>query len=137
MLQIKRRKDDSSGIRLMATICLYQDTRHEKALLWIKKVLNKGYCSRRSDGMTELRINGFDSVRETLEDLKPYIRFKSKQASTMITACNLLLEISVSKMNSTQKKKVLKYILAIRNQNYLSKKAKSESELKRLLGLTP
>ena len=60
MLQIKRRKDDKiSKRRFMATICFYQDSRHEKPLFWIRKMLGIGYISRRNDGISELRINGY------------------------------------------------------------------------------
>ena len=38
MLQVKKRKDTKRGFRFMATICLYQDTRHEKQLHWMRNV---------------------------------------------------------------------------------------------------
>lgn len=66
MLQIKNRKDGKSKIRFMSTICFYQDTRHERDLFWIRKVLGKGYFHQRNDGMSELRINGYASVRASL-----------------------------------------------------------------------
>ena len=74
----------------MATICLYQDTRHDATLSWIRTRLKCGYVSRRNDGMTELRINGFSQVREILEALQPYIRFKKKQAKLLVQACKML-----------------------------------------------
>src|SRR5581483_1704560 len=40
MLQIKKRSDTGRGLRFMATICFYQDTRHEKPLFWIREVGN-------------------------------------------------------------------------------------------------
>jgi intein/homing endonuclease len=67
MLQIKKRHDSKSKFRFMVTICFYQDTRHAKDLNWIKKVLGIGYISKRNDGMSELRINGYDSVKNILE----------------------------------------------------------------------
>ena len=42
MLQVKRRSDTKRGLRFMATICLYQDTRHEKPLYWIQEVFGIG-----------------------------------------------------------------------------------------------
>jgi hypothetical protein len=80
MLQIKNRKDGKTKIRFMSTICFYQDTRHEKDLFWIRKVLGKGYFNQRNDGMSELRINGYESVKNILESLMPFIRFKRIQA---------------------------------------------------------
>ena len=71
MLQIKRRKDGAKKWRFMTTICLYQDTRHEEPLFWMKEVLGIGFVSRRNDRMSELRINGYKQVNEILEKLLP------------------------------------------------------------------
>lgn len=78
LLQVKLRSDTSRGVRFMATICLYQDSRHTAPLTWMRDVFDIGYLSSRNDGITELRINGFASVRNVLEQLRPYIRFKVK-----------------------------------------------------------
>src|SRR5690606_28471793 len=90
MLQIKSRSDTKRGVRFMATICLYQDTRHEEPLHWIREVFGIGYISRRNDGMSELRINGFKQVKNILTSLRPFIRFKTKQTDALIKACALL-----------------------------------------------
>ncbi len=90
MLQIKKRKEGKSKIRFMATICFYQDTRHEKDLYWIQQILGKGYSSQRNDGMFELRINGYSSVRDILKMLKPYLKFKRIQAEALFEACSVL-----------------------------------------------
>src|ERR1700722_17468960 len=81
MIQLKRRSDSKKGTRrLMLTICFYQDSRHDEPLQWIKKVLGIGYISQRNDGMTELRINGHRQVLDILESLKPFLKFKERQA---------------------------------------------------------
>jgi len=80
MFQVKKAKNRTNGKRLMFTICLYQDTRHEKPLFWMRKLLGVGYISRRNDGMTELRINGYAQVKKILESLSPYLKFKKIQA---------------------------------------------------------
>ena len=72
MFQIKKHKDGALKKRLMATICFYQDTRHERELYWIQQRFGIGYISRRNDGMTELRINGYAQVRDILKKLIPY-----------------------------------------------------------------
>lgn len=36
MLQLKKRKDTTRGYRFMATICLYQDSRHDDTLYWMQ-----------------------------------------------------------------------------------------------------
>ena len=45
MLQLKSRSDTTRGVRFMATICLYQDTRHAAPLLWMQKVLKWKHCA--------------------------------------------------------------------------------------------
>ncbi|TSC81655.1 MAG: site-specific DNA endonuclease [Parcubacteria group bacterium Gr01-1014_20] len=133
MIQLKKRSDSKKGVRIMFTICFYQDTRHEKPLHWIKSVLGIGYLSRRNDGMSELRINGYDQVENILTDLLPFIRFKKKQAEILLDSVKLI------KSNKDKKslKKLVDNIVAIQQENYATRKKRSKSELLSLLGLTP
>ena len=137
MLQIKKRKDGALKKRFMATVCFYQDTRHEKDLYWIQEVFGIGYVSRRNDGMTELRINGYTQVRNILEQLLPFIRFKRIQARALYSAAKLLSEIPYRKLGKEQLRQLATYILVIQNENYVTKKKKSEKELLTIFGLTP
>ena len=121
----------------MCTICFYQDSRHEKPLYWIKNMFNIGYISHRNDGMTELRINGYKQVKEILQDLIPFIKFKKEQAKALYKASSIL---SVKKNKLLSKKDLLKlveYILIIQNNNYVTKKKKTKQDLLKILGLTP
>ena len=137
MLQIKNRKDGISKIRFMSTICFYQDTRHEKDLFWIRKILGKGYFHKRNDGMSELRINGFASVKEILDSLVPFIRFKNIQAKALIEACTILSSDKFKKLDREQKVKLVDLVLVIQSENYVTKKKKTRDELLRILDLTP
>ena len=137
MMQIKKRKDGKLKTRFMLTICFYQDTRHEKTLHWIRDVLGIGYISRRNDGMTELRINGFAQVGNIIKDLLPYIRFKKYQAKALYEATGILSEKVLSKLNNRQLKKLVDLILVIQNENYVTKKKKTKNELYKILDLTP
>jgi hypothetical protein len=74
MLQLKPRKVVSYGFRVKTVICFYQDTRHENGL------------SRRKDGISELRVEGFKAVKNILTKLKPFIIFKEKQVKIMLEA---------------------------------------------------
>jgi hypothetical protein len=137
MLQLKKRSDSKRGIRFMTTICFYQDTRHEKDLNWIKKVLGIGYLSKRKDGMSELRINGYKQVDSILESLLPFIRFKKLQAHALKDACGIL---SNTKFKMLDKKKVIRLIdcmLIIQSNNYVTKRKRTKDELYAILGLTP
>ncbi len=137
MLQVKKRADSTRGVRFMATICLYQDSRHDMPLSWMRKQLQCGYVSKRNDGMTELRINGFSQVRETLEVLQPYLRFKKKQAKLLIQACIMLEQETLRTMPSKDIRKIVDLLLLIQNENYMSKKRKTKEDLHQLFGLTP
>ena len=137
MLQIKKRADGKSKIRFMATICFYQDTRHEKELFWIQKILGIGYISRRNDGMSELRVNGYKTVGEILKKLIPNIRFKKIQAKALFESCKILSKTKFNMLHGEQLAKLVDLILVIQNENYITKKKKTRSELLRILGLTP
>jgi hypothetical protein len=133
MMQIKKRSDNEK-IRFMLTICMYQDTRHEKTLLWIRKKLGIGYISRRNDNITELRINGYKQVEKILKMLKPFIRFKKIQAESIIKSAKILQK---KKISNSDYVKLVEYIIRIQSENYVTKKKRSKRELLRVLGLTP
>ena len=137
MLQIKKRKDGKLKRRFMCTICFYQDSRHEKSLYWIKKVLGIGYVSRRNDGMTELRINGFKQVEEILRDLIPFIRFKKKQAKALYGAANLLNQKESKLLSKKDLLKLTNFIITIQENNYITRKKKTKVDILKILGLTP
>lgn len=137
MLQIKKRSDTTRGYRLMATICLYQDSRHDKPLYWIRDVFGVGYIFKRNDGMTELRINGFSTVRNILLELQPYIRFKKIQAESIIKACAILESTQLKKLSHVQLNKIVNLIMNIQNENYATARKKSKEELLEMFVLTP
>ena len=137
MLQVKKRHDIKSGWRLMATICFYQDSRHDKSLSWIRNRLGIGYISKRRDGITELRINGYRQVEQILKRLLPYIRFKKKQTKIMIKALGLLIRMKSKNLKKRNMLRLVGYLLKIQNYNYKSHQKKSRQELLKRLGLTP
>ena len=137
MFQIKRRKDGILKFRFMSTICFYQDTRHERELFWIRKILGKGYFHQRNDGMSELRINGYSSVRDILVLLLPFIRFKRIQAEALLEGCTILSSNKYKMLDSKQKIRLVDLILMIQKENYVTKKKKTKDELLKILDLTP
>ena len=137
MLQLKKRSDSKRAYRFMATICFYQDTRHEKTLHWIQKVFSCGYISKRNDGMTELRINGYKKVEEILNLLSPFVRFKKPQAQALKNACEMLSSTKFKMLNKKQLMKLVDSILTIQNENYVTKKKKTRKDFLEILGLTP
>lgn len=137
MLQLKKRSDSSRGFRFMATICLYQDSRHEQELQWMKKVLDAGYISARNDGISELRIQGYDSVQGILVLFKPYLRFKKVQCQALLRACQLLRSKKLKNMTDNNLKEIVDLMLIIQGHNYVTQKKRSKEELYEQLGLTP
>lgn len=113
MLQIKKRHDTKRGIRFMATICFYQDSRHEKPLHWIRKMLGIGYIHHRNDGMTEVRINGFKQVQDVLEKMLPHLKFKREQATSVHRACQLLAYKRSADLNVSEKRMLCRLMLCV------------------------
>ena len=56
-----------------------------------------GYISKRNDGMTELRINGFTQVRDILETLLPYIQFQEDSSAMLSSELVIFFEDKLSK----------------------------------------
>ncbi|TSD07209.1 MAG: site-specific DNA endonuclease [Parcubacteria group bacterium Greene0714_4] len=137
MLQIKKRHDGTRKFRFMTTICLYQDTRHEQPLFWIRDILGIGYISRRNDHITELRINGYAQVVRILKELSPYIKFKKLQAEALCKASLLLSEVGVKKLTSENFKQLVEFVLIVQHENYATRRKKTREELYQSLDLTP
>ncbi len=112
MLQLRK---DTSGkiIRIKTVICIYQDYRHKSDIDWIHKILG-GYVYTRNDNICELRIEGFARVLKVLVLLKPFLRFKRKQASLLIKLIPKLQQKIVNKSN------VSEWIKKMREYNYYS-----------------
>lgn len=135
MIQIKKRKDgNKSRKRFMLTICFYQDTHHEKPLFWIRKVLGIGYVTKRNDGITELRINGYKQVSEILQKIIEFLKFKKKQAGAIIKSAKLLQK---SNLDKSDYKKLVSYIILVQSENYVTRRKKTKEELLKILDLTP
>ena len=137
MVQLKNRRDTKTGWRLMFTIAFYQDTRHEKPLFWIKDKLKIGYISRRNDGITELRINGYKQVGDILNKLYPYLRFKKNQIKILVAILEKLENKKISDLSRKERLKIADLIAESRKMTYQSgwkKRAKSRKELREALG---
>ena len=87
--------------------------------------------------MTELRINGFEQVRDILTTLKPFIRFKSKQAQAMIAACDLLSKKFIREFSKSELRRLVELTFVVRKENYKSRSILTKEELNRVLSLTP
>ena len=137
MLQIKKRKDGNRKWRFMATICFYQDSRHDKPLRWIRNLIGIGYISHRNDGMTELRINGFSNVTMILKTLMPYIKFKNFQAKAMYRATQLLSGKKIEQLTKSELIRLANWMLQVQNHNYVARRKKTKEEIYSILGVTP
>ena len=137
MFQIKRVSDRTSGYRIMMTICFYQDTRHEKPLYWIQRKLRIGYVTRRNDGMTELRINGYRQTKKILELLLPFVQFKRAQARAVIRAAGILMRQTLKKLSVAKKMQLLRCFFLVQDHNYRSHNRKKKYDLMKMLNLTP
>ena len=135
MLQIKKRKDGNRPRkRFMTTMVFYQDSRHEKPLFWIRKILNIGHISRRKDSITELRIQGYRQIEKIVSSLLPFIKFKRIQAKILVQSARLLQKRS---LKANDWRRLVDKIIRIQNENYVTKRKRNKRELLTALGLTP
>jgi len=137
MLQVKKRKDGKRGWRFMASIVFYQDSRHDMPLFWIRKILGIGYISKRKDGITELRIQGFKQIERILKILMPHIRFKYAQARSLLNAVMVLNRIPIERLKQSDREKIREVIITIQEHNYQSPRKKTRAMLSKILDLTP
>lgn len=114
MLQLHRREKGKDSFRIKTVICLYQDCRHCDKLEWMKEILECGYVYTRNEGTSELRIEGFQRVFETLVKLKPSIRFKKPQVDLML---ELIPKIQ---QKLILKEEIVSWIKTMRKYNYYS-----------------
>jgi hypothetical protein len=137
MIQLKNRRNNPRGWRIMFTICFYQDSRHEKPLFWIKRMLGIGYISRRKDGITELRINGYQKVKEILESLEFFLKFKKAQTKILLKILRLINDKNFVELSRKKRLKIADMIYESRKLTYQSgwkKFSKSKSEMRKILG---
>ena len=135
MVQVKHRNGTARGWHLMFTICLYQDTRHEEPLYWIRGILGIGYISRRNDGMSELRINGVASAQRILVLLHPYIRFKKKQTEIILQITETLQEKRYFRdLSYNDRLAVADLIADLKEENYRSRSSFTREKLRAVLG---
>lgn len=87
--------------------------------------------------MTELRVNGYESVYNILCSLLPFIRFKKVQAQALIDACTVLKQNPVSKLSDRELLEIVELMMVIQNENYSSAHKKTKQEFTDMLGLTP
>lgn len=118
MLQLHRRESGRQIFRVKTVICFYQDNKYRKEIEWIKKVLGCGYVYTRNDHICELRIEGFSRVFDILNSLKPYLRFKKKQARVMLKVIPRLQQKLLTQQKTgfwINKMRSLNYFSAQRN----------------------
>ncbi len=89
-LQLQPRNASKLGFRVRTIISFAQKTGHDDGLKWIKDKLGIGYIYNRNDSMTELKIEGFESVESILTILKPFVHFKEKQVGLVLEALKLM-----------------------------------------------
>ena len=118
MVQIKNRRDTTTGWRLMFTICLYQDTHHKEPLQWMRKKLGIGHLHDRKDGITEYRINGYSTIKSILEQLQPYVRFKERQVTFALRILRIIEGKSFPSIPRRQRAQVADLMIKLREANY-------------------
>jgi hypothetical protein len=118
-LQLQPRQSSKLGFRVRSIISFAQKTGHDESLRWIQKKLGIGYIYNRNDLMTELKIEGFESVERILTILKPFVHFKKKQVNLVLKALKTIKEkdfniLAIAKISD----KISKYNYATTKKRY-------------------
>lgn len=90
MLQFKPQKRMKFLFRAKSTVIIYQDAKMKSEVAKLWNIIGAGYQYERNDHICEIRIEGFAQVKKLLSGLKPFLRFKRKQARLMIKALDIL-----------------------------------------------
>ena len=121
-LQLQPRENVKLGFRVRAIISFAQKTGHDQELSWIRKQLKIGYLYYRNDGMSELKVEGFERVEKILLEISPYVRFKRKQVKLVLKALTFL------KSNPEKIYEIAKISDKISGLNYVTVKKRYTSE---------
>ena len=78
--QIVRRKDYRLSFQILLNITFFQKTNKHWFVLWLHKKIEYGRIRKKADGISEYTIIGFQNVETFLEQIKPYLKIKLKQA---------------------------------------------------------
>nr|YP_009773680.1 putative site-specific DNA endonuclease [Uronema confervicola]QIZ74195.1 putative site-specific DNA endonuclease [Uronema confervicola] len=83
-VQIVRRKDYILKFQIRFTITFFQKTTRYWFLVFLQKKLKTGTLKKRNDGVSELCLVGWQTVKLFLLAFKPYIRLKRRQAVLLL-----------------------------------------------------
>lgn len=79
-VQIVRRNDYILKFQIRFTITFFQKTSRYWFLTYFQKKLKTGVLRKRNDGVSELTLTGWQTVKTFIITFKPYIRLKRRQA---------------------------------------------------------
>ena len=106
------------GYQIAPSIVLFQSSKNKMFLQEIHRMINVGYIRERKDGVSELTINKLDDILLFMKMVKPFTKFKRRQAE--------LLEKIISYKETIENKedfaKLLKLVNAFSKINYSKKR---------------
>jgi hypothetical protein len=125
ILQLRKREGMRFLFRVKAVIIIYQDVKCYNETKKLHEIIGYGYMYERNDRINEIRVEGFDKVKDLLEKIQPYLRFKKLQAKHMLEALQI---VSNKKYSIDDFIKVCEISDLISKCNYSSKNRKYTKE---------
>ena len=95
----------------------------------LRNLIDKGYIRKRKDGIIEYIIGDIESIKSLLENIKPYLKLKKKQANLILKVIGLKAKIR----NAKDFLKLAKEIDKFQGLNYSKKRIQNSFQVEKVL----
>ena len=75
--------------QISPSVVFYQSKKEESYMLWLRDLVGRGYIRKRKDGIIEYILGDIESIQYLLNNLKPHLRLKRRQADLMLKVLKL------------------------------------------------
>ena len=115
--------------QISPSVVFYQSNKEESYMLWLKKLIGRGYIRKRKDGMIEYILGDIESIQYLLNSIRPYLRLKRKQADLMLK----VLKLKAGTKTASDFLKLAKEIDKFQELNYSKKRIQNSSQVEKTL----
>ena len=115
--------------QIAPSVVFYQSKKEELFMKQLRNLIDKGYIRKRKDGIIEYIIGDIESIKSLLENIKPYLKLKKKQANLILKVIGLKAKIR----NAKDFLKLAKEIDKFQGLNYSKKRIQNSFQVEKVL----